>query len=51
MEALATDGFILKWTVRKCFGESADWIDLARDSDQTNTGLREMWVFFLGGGV
>ena len=37
MEDLATDGFILKWIVRKSFGWGADWIDLARDSDQTNT--------------
>lgn len=35
MEDLATDGFI-EMDRKEMFGEGADWIDLARDGDQTN---------------
>ena len=36
MEDLATDGFI-EMDRKEMFGDGADWIDLALDSEQTNT--------------
>jgi hypothetical protein len=38
MEDLATDGFI-EMNRKEMFGDGADWIDLAPDSEQTNTSV------------
>jgi hypothetical protein len=45
MEDVATDGFI-EMDRKEMFGEGADCIDLARDSDQTNTCFA--WNAFFG---